>query len=327
MKPEVSVLMIARNAAKTIGAAMESVLHQTMTQFEFLVYDDASQDDTAGRVEAYQDPRIRLIRGTVHRGIPAARNILLREAQGKYVAWLDADDLAFPQRLERQWNYLEKHREADLLFSWIEVRHAAVKSVCMPADGNLLRAWLMFRNPFAHSTMMARNVFASEGIYYDETMARAQDYELYLRLSSLKQFAMLTEILVSYDARNGAAEHLSEPYLPGLLQRNLKAAGISLNEDETTSFLHFLRNNQRVSSEVAEFIVKVLTSLQSKQWPVPASASHKKHLLLRQWFRLAHLCSGSAQRKAIWKVLKAGPWRWWGLWKLRVRWGAVVISC
>lgn len=322
VNPEISVLIIARNAGATIGQAVQSVLHQTLPNFELLVYDDASEDDTAARVEAFSDARIRLIRGRTQKGIPAARNILLREARGRYIAWLDADDLAFPQRLERQWLYMEQHRETDLLFSWIEVRHAAVKSVCMPADGNLLRAWLMFRNPFAHSSLMARNFFAAEGLFYDETMARAQDYELYLRLAPLKRFAMFPELLVSYDARNGAAEHLAEPYLPGLLQRNLKAAGIVLNEDETSGFLHFLRNNQRVTTETAALIASVLSLLQHKEWPVPASASHKIQLLLRQWFRLFHLCSGSVQRKAIWKVLKAGPWGWWGLWKLRVRYGS-----
>ncbi|MBU6323969.1 MAG: hypothetical protein KJS92_00640, partial [Bacteroidetes bacterium] len=124
------------------------------------------------------------------------------------------------------------------------------------------------------------------------------------------------------DARNGAAEHLAEPYLPVLLQRNLKAAGIALNEDETTGFLHFLRSNQRISPDTAEFIVKVLTTLQQNEWPVPVSASHKKHLLLRQCFRLFHLCSGNVQRKAIGKVLRAGPLGWWGLWRKRVRYGS-----
>ncbi len=322
MNPEISVLMTARNAADTIVQAVQSILDQTMGDFELLVYDDASEDDTVKMVEAISDLRIRLIRGREHVGIPAARNILLREAKGRYIAWLDADDLAFPQRLERQWKYLESHREADLLFSWIAVRNGVVSSVCMPADGAFLRAWLMFRNPFAHSTLMARNFFASEGIFYDETMARAQDYELYLRLAPLKHFAMLPEMLVSYDARHGAAAHLAEPYLPGLLQRNLKAAGIVLNVDETTRVLHFLRNNQRVTLENAELIAAVLTSLLHNEWPVPASASHKKQLLLRQWFRLFHLCSGSMQRKAIGKVLRAGPRGWWGLWKKRVRYGS-----
>jgi glycosyltransferase involved in cell wall biosynthesis len=321
VNPEISVLMTARNAADTIVQAVQSILDQTMGDFELLVYDDASEDDTVKMVEAISDLRIRLIRGREHKGIPAAWNILLREAKARYIAWLDADDLAFPQRLERQWKYLEIHREADLLFSWIAVRNSVVSSVCMPADGAFLRAWLMFRNPFAHSTLMARNFFAREGLFYDETMARAQDYELYLRLAPQKQFALLPEILVSYDARHGAAAHLAEPYLPGLLQRNLKAAGIRLNEDETSRVLHFLRNNQHVTLENAELIAAVLTSLLHNGWPVPASASHKKQLLLRQWFRLFHLCSGRMQRKAIGKVLRAGPRGWWGLWKKRVRYG------
>ena len=317
--PEVSVLIIARNAAETMGKAVQSMLNQSMGTFELLVYDDASEDDTEACIKAFSDVRIRLISGREHKGIPAARNILLREARGRYIAWLDADDWSFPQRLEQQWNYLEQNPDTDLLFSWIEVRNGGVSAVCMPADGDLLRAWLMFRNPFAHSTMMARNFFAAEGLFYDETMARAQDYELYLRLAPRKQFAMLPKILVSYDARNGTAELLAESYLPALMHRNLEAAGIFLNEQEVKIFLQFLRSNQRISAEAAELLALVLTALQCNPWPVPASASDKKHLLLRQWFRLFHLCSGKTQRRAVWKVLQAGPLCWWVLWNRRVR--------
>lgn len=321
LKPEISVLMIARNAESTIGAAVESVLGQTMTQFEFLVYDDASQDDTAGRVDAFQDRRIRLIRGSAHLGIPAARNILLREARGNYVAWLDADDLAFPQRLERQWKHFEQHPETELLFSWIAVRNGSVPVVKMPANRQLLQAWLMFRNPFAHSSLMARNFFAVEGLFYDETMARAQDYELYLRLANVKQFDLIPEILVSYDAHSGAAEQMALPFLPKLLNRNLEAAGVALNQEELTVFLNFLRLNKLLNREASCLVCRVLNDLSAAYWPIPSSASDQRHLLLRQWFRLMHLATGSSKRVALWKVLMAGPMGWWGLWWKRVRYG------
>jgi glycosyltransferase involved in cell wall biosynthesis len=319
--PEISVLIIARNAAETMGKAIQSMLNQSMGTFELLIYDDASEDDTAACIKAFSDVRIRLISGREHKGIPAARNILLREARGRYIAWLDADDWSFPQRLEQQWNYLEQNPDTDLLFSWIEVRNGGVSAVCMPADGDLLRAWLMFRNPFAHSTMMARNFFAAEGLFYDETMARAQDYELYLRLAPRKQFAMWPEILVSYDAREGTAEQEALPFLPKLLLRNLEEAGLALDKEELLVFLNFLRLNKLLHREESRLVCRVLNDLRSLHWPIPASISDQRHLLLRQWFRLMYQATGSSRRLALWKVLLAGPMGWWGLWRKKVRYG------
>jgi glycosyltransferase involved in cell wall biosynthesis len=320
MIPEISVLIIARNAAETIGKAVQSMLDQSMGKFELLVYDDASEDGTAACIQAFSDVRIRLISGKDHKGIPAARNILLREARGRYIAWLDADDWSFPQRLKQQWNYLEEHLDTDLLFTWIEVRNGGVSSVCMPADGDLLRAWLMLRNPFAHSTMMARNFFASEGLFYDETMARAQDYELYLRLAPSKKFAMCPEILVSYDARGGAAEQMALPYLPMLMQRNLSGAGIQLQANELNNFLKFLRSNEPKEDAAHYSIAQILSRLEHAHWPLAPQQFCKKQVLLRQWFRLFRLSKGRVKIRALGTLLLAGPVHWWTMWRFRVKW-------
>jgi glycosyltransferase involved in cell wall biosynthesis len=320
MNPEISVLITARNAADTIVQAVQSILDQTMRDIELLVYDDASEDQTAKLVESLSDRRIRLIRGREHKGIPAARNILLREAKGKFIAWLDADDIAFPQRLERQLDYFRNHPQTDMLFSWIEVRNAGIRAVRMPANGPLLTAWLMLRNPFAHSTLMARNFFAAEGISYDENFARAQDYELYLRLANEKVFSMLPEILVSYDARSGAAEQLALPFLPRLLKRNLQAAGIQAGPLEIEMFLHFLCSNSNIDISACLTTSRILDLLGNATWPVIADKTWKKQVLLRQWFRLFRLSKGSAKWKAFKKIFLAGPLQWWSLWSWRVRW-------
>lgn len=111
-EPIVSVLMPARNAAATIDASIESIRQQTLTDWELIVFDDGSTDSTAAIVmrHASEDGRIRLIQGPAC-GEPVARNISLAAAQGMYVAMLDADDLAFPARLEKQVAFLEGQPE------------------------------------------------------------------------------------------------------------------------------------------------------------------------------------------------------------------------
>jgi len=109
-EPQVTVLMPARDAAATIAASVQSVIGQTMPEWELIVVDDGSSDPTAEIVRSFAaaDPRIRLLSGPA-RGEPAARNLGLSAARGRWTAMLDADDLACPDRLERQLAYLRAH--------------------------------------------------------------------------------------------------------------------------------------------------------------------------------------------------------------------------
>jgi succinoglycan biosynthesis protein ExoO len=107
--PKVSVITPAYKAARYIGQAIESVQAQTLTDWEMIIVDDASPDETAAVVERYlDDPRIKLIRSERNRGECGARNLALEAAQGEWVAPLDADDWFAPQRLERLWQIAQE---------------------------------------------------------------------------------------------------------------------------------------------------------------------------------------------------------------------------
>ena len=111
-KPRVSVLIPCYNAAAFLGEAIESVLQQTFQDFEIVVVDDGSTDNSAAVAKAY--PRVRCIcKG--HSGISATRNAAIAEAKGEFVAFLDADDLWAPEKLEKQLAYLDAHPQCDLV--------------------------------------------------------------------------------------------------------------------------------------------------------------------------------------------------------------------
>ncbi len=107
-KPLITVLMPAYNAARFIAAAIDSVLKQCFTNFELLLVDDGSADDTVSIIQSFTDERIRLLQ-LPHNGIAAALNEGLKAAQGKYIARFDADDICYPQRLQVQYNFLSAH--------------------------------------------------------------------------------------------------------------------------------------------------------------------------------------------------------------------------
>ncbi|MFL6786013.1 MAG: glycosyltransferase family 2 protein, partial [Sphingomicrobium sp.] len=109
--PLASVIVPVFNRAGVVGQAVTSLADQTLENIEIIVVDDGSSDASAEVAERAGGQRVRVIRHSHNRGIPAARNTGLQAAAGKYIAWLDSDDLARPQRLQRQASFLEKHPE------------------------------------------------------------------------------------------------------------------------------------------------------------------------------------------------------------------------
>jgi glycosyltransferase involved in cell wall biosynthesis len=109
--PRVTVLIAEYNAGPFLAAAIDSVLAQTFSDFELMVVDDASTDGSRGIVEGYREPRVRLIVNDRNLGAGGARNRGLAAISSEYVAFLDGDDLCFPQRLARQVAYLDEHLE------------------------------------------------------------------------------------------------------------------------------------------------------------------------------------------------------------------------
>ena len=113
--PKISVVMPAYNAEKYIGEAIESILNQTFKDFEFIIINDGSVDHTKEIIREYNDPRIVLLENDKNRGIVLSLNKGLDAATGKYIARMDADDIALKNRFERQVEYLDEHKDIGVL--------------------------------------------------------------------------------------------------------------------------------------------------------------------------------------------------------------------
>ncbi|MEO5917121.1 MAG: glycosyltransferase [Luteolibacter sp.] len=183
-EPLISVIMPVWNGEAHLREAIESILQQTERNFEFLIIDDGSTDGTVSIIESYQDPRIRLIRQE-HEGIVVALNRGVAEAGADLIARMDADDIAYPERLKRQVDIMRK--EPGVVLCHTQIRIIGEERYVTPA-GRLVRSEgltllrLCYQSPIVHPTVMFRkDAFLTAGGYLAEER-HAEDYGLWGRL-------------------------------------------------------------------------------------------------------------------------------------------------
>lgn len=192
--------MAVYNGEKYVREAIESILNQTFKDFEFILVNDGSTDRTREILESYNDPRIVLIHQG-HMGLTRSLNKGIALAKGKYIARQDADDISLPDRLEKQIEFLELHKDIALLGTAaqiIDIRGSYLKTVKYPTDHSSLRIAIKHSNHFWHgSVMFRRQIFFELGGYH-EIFFTAQDYDLWLRFVEKFTVANLSDPLYKY---------------------------------------------------------------------------------------------------------------------------------
>lgn len=222
----VSVIIPVYNVEKFIAATVQSVLNQTYTNFELLIVDDGSPDKSIEICQQFTDPRIKIIRQP-NRGVAAARNNGIRHAQGDYIAFLDADDIWMPEKLEKHVNHLENSPHVGVSYSYSAFIDAAGNSLGIyqvPKTEGITPRHILFRDPIGSgSNLVARreaftaikfqdNLYGTvEDFYFDDDrqLHPSEDTECWLRiaLKSGLQFAGIPEVLIQYRLNPGGHSH------------------------------------------------------------------------------------------------------------------------
>ena len=201
MPPKISVVMSVYNGRRFLRQAVDSVLAQTFPDFEFIIIDDGSTDATAVILGSFDDPRIVVLRNNVNIGLTSSLNCGFDAAKGEFIARFDADDIALPERLEKQAAFLDANQEIGILGSCcrlIDAKGLVRGQAEAPLSDIAIRWRGLTGNPFFHpSVMIRRSLIERHGLRYDETFATAQDYELWLRLLEHTKGANLEDRLVS----------------------------------------------------------------------------------------------------------------------------------
>ena len=198
--PRVSAIVTTYNRAAMLPRAVRSVLAQTYEDYELIIVDDCSTDDTPEVIRTFADPRIRAVRQADNAGVSAARNTGIRLARGEYVALLDDDDEWLPRKLQRQVAALDASDPGvGLAYTWLDVvdaagtRHGDRRSV---VSGDIFSAMVDLQVPAPPSTYMVRAEAARDVGGFDEAIGMGDDVDFLLRLSMRWRVAVVRDVLV-----------------------------------------------------------------------------------------------------------------------------------
>lgn len=203
-KPKVTVIMTVKNGAKSLETTIKSILSQTFKDFEFIIVDDFSEDNTYEILQKYakEDTRIKIIKNDKWLGRCISRNKALEQAKGEYIAITDSDDISSPRRFAEEVVFLDMHKECYLVGSRAELRDEDGKQIGISwglgYDGEITN-FLEEGNKLVHSSVMFRNTGEFK---YREKFLYAQDYDFFLQMVlAEKSIFLLQEILLIYSTK------------------------------------------------------------------------------------------------------------------------------
>ncbi len=203
IKPKISVVMPVYNGQKYLRSAVDSIISQTFTDFEYIIIDDGSTDNTSKILSSYTDHRIMVITHPKNLGIVKSLNEGLARSKGDYIARMDADDISVPDRLEQQYRYMSENDD-------VVVCAGNIKSI--NEDGSIISgSWwskesahiewsLIWGNVIPHPTVMLKKSALPKDMYRDYKYA--EDYDLWLRMSGKGEIFRLDNVLVYYRLHN-----------------------------------------------------------------------------------------------------------------------------
>jgi len=290
--PRVSFLLPVYNSGTTLKQTLDSLLTQTFTDFELLVVDDGSTDDTSEILDSCSDPRLRVLTNPQRLRLAGALNRGIQQALAPLIARMDADDLSRPGRLSRQLGFMDEHPEIVMCGTWTRpFGDKNKKQERYPLAADDIKAFTLFNCPFSHpSVMFRKEVFLKENLVYDGSFYPTEDYELWTRVVHRFPCANLPEVLLDYrvhaQSMTGADWENMDVQACRLLHNQFSLLGVTLSEED--SRLHRDIGMARVQANDADRAAGHLESLLTKNLkdsfcPEPAFTREVQE----RWF---HVC-------------------------------------
>lgn len=240
----VTVLMPVYNAEKYLAEAIESILHQTYQDFEFLIINDGSTDGSEDVILNYAevDSRINYVKNEHNIKLIATLNKGVKLAKGKYIVRMDADDISVPERIEKQVSFMESHPNVGVCGSYFTVFGEGIKDpyvVTRPLGNETIKASLLFTNPLGHPNVIIRkSLMIDNDIWYNSRFYRIEDWGLWTMLMNKCDFENIPESLLRYrrtstqETAIGSVDPKNIEYRLELIKENVKQRGLCFEDSD-----------------------------------------------------------------------------------------------
>jgi len=300
--PAISVIMAAYNGAELIGETLKSLQAQRFADFEVIIVDDCSTDDTCQVIRGIDDARIRLIASERNGGVVVARNRAVAEARGRYIAALDHDDLCHPDRFLRQVRYLEDNPRTVLLGTSAAILDQGVvlPGTLAPVSTPALIEWLLrIENPLVWSSVMMRTDAARQLDPFNRPeMVFAEDFDVYHRMARFGAIARLDEELVIYRRHTGSASQRHVDAMTGRATDVLAETNAALLGDEAVAIAELIVRHvmgqqpvpdRATFQRLGEALVRLQDDFLATRKPDPYSLSLIRWETARRWARVGRI--------------------------------------
>lgn len=311
-KTRATVLMPVYNGEKFLGEAIDSILGQTYTDFEFLIIDDGSTDQSRNIVLSYNDNRIELICNSENLGLEKTLNKGIKQAKGEYIARMDCDDISLPQRLQKQIDFMDANPQISVCGSWVKTFGNSNKVWKYPLNHEEICCWLLFFTAFAHPAVIFRKeLFLDNKLLYDERQQfeRAEDYELWVRISQKHKLANLDTVLLKYrlhGTKVGMKYKQKTVLSSDWIKKNqLCALGVDFSEQEFDLHSRISRWQFSVTEEFISLSGKWLIKIMEKNRESCLYNNNAlKKILSSWWWQICQNASGLGLKtwKMFWKL-------------------------
>jgi glycosyltransferase involved in cell wall biosynthesis len=270
---KISIIMSVYNAEDYVEDAVESILQQSLGNFEFIIVNDGSDDGTSGILERFKsrDERIKVINQDRNLGLTASLNRALGEAKGEFIARQDADDISKPDRLQAQYDYMRANSGIDICstYAWVMGDDGvSIYSFMYPTGDEEIKKFLnMGLNPIIHgSVMFRRNLISSIGDPFYR-FRFGQDFDLWLRSSQFAKFAIIPQQLYRYRRGEGSVSRcnaeIKRELKAEIIKQHKKGNSEEWKEVEGKIFAKFANTTQR---DLKSYSSAWLILLRGEQW-------------------------------------------------------------
>ncbi|WP_428026150.1 glycosyltransferase family 2 protein [Arcobacter sp.] len=256
--PIISVIMPVYNAEKYLKESIESILNQTFKDFEFIIINDASTDNSENIILSYTDLRINYIKNKKNIGVAKSLNKAIQNSKGKYIARMDADDISLTNRLEIQFNYMIENQNIDICASWINHFSNENERIIKTVKSNKeIKTLLLFYNPIPHPTIfMKKEIFTKYNLSYSNTFSKAEDYELWTRAIIFCRFSIIQETLLLYRIHTSQiSKNFAELQKKQIIQIKNNYMLRLFKKEDIKEILHFFKNSKKIKLNKLNWLI------------------------------------------------------------------------